>query len=751
MGTAISPKVAHIRAKGLSLVFDLQSGAIPRLVYWGEELEDETAASLSDLVVASREPLEGNAPDEVSRTGIIPLESDGWTGRPGLSGFRDGGTAWAPRFTLVDAQFSDDATHLSEDVVASGPGITKFELVDDRSSLRLSITLEVFAEGVARFQGVLKNEGETAYHLEELGFALPVPLQANELLDTTGRWGRERSPQRRPISFGCDLREGRHGRTGFDAPGMSFVGKSGFGFRSGEIWGLHTAFSGNHRTWVEKMPTGEQVIGGSELLLPGEMTLKPEQEYSSPWIFVQYAEGLDDAANRIVAWSRNNGGSVDPNRPVTLNVWEAVYFNHDLERLQGLAHLAKEIGVERFVLDDGWFLGRRNDWAGLGDWVADPDVWPKGLTPLSNYVHDLGMQFGLWFEPEMINLDSELARNHPDWILGAQGSSAPEDLPLAWRHQQVLNIAIPEARKYVEDAVVKAVHDFEVDYIKWDHNRDLIEAGDLTQGGRAVVDAQTRAYYRLVDDIKARCPGLEIESCSSGGGRIDLEVLQHTDRVWVSDCIDPVERQSIVRWLSQLVAPELMGTHVASPVSHTTGRTSNMALRGATAIWGHFGIEWDISSADPREIEELAEWIAFYKENREFLLTGQMVREDGPDETIWISGVVSPNKSRALYQVVSRGRSPMSPRGRSHLPGLDPAKRYRVRPIIVGAPPSGLFAPQWFGVRNKEHDSTNQTPFDASHEFPGVVLTGGALAHAGLQTPRLHPDQALLISVEEEA
>ena len=267
-------------------------------------------------------------------------------------------------------------------------------------------------------------------------------------------------------------------------------------------------------------------------------------------------------------------------RPVVLNTWEAVYFDHRLDRLTALADTAAELGVERFVLDDGWFRHRRDDTAGLGDWYVDEDVWPDGLHPLVNHVRGLGMEFGLWVEPEMVNPDSDLARAHPEWV-----REAPP-----WRNQQVLDIAQPDAYAYLLERLDALVSEYAIDFLKWDHNRDLV-------GG---AHAQTLAAYRLLDELRERHPALEIESCSSGGSRVDLGILARTDRVWASDTNDALERQAIQRWTQLLLPPELVGSHVGPPRAHTTGRTHDLSFRVATALFGHFGIEWDINARDRR-------------------------------------------------------------------------------------------------------------------------------------------------------
>lgn len=321
-------------------------------------------------------------------------------------------------------------------------------------------------------------------------------------------------------------------------------------------------------------------------------------------------------------------------------------------------------------------------------------------------------------------MDSELARAHPEWILQSR-----TELPIENRFQQVLNMAIPDAWEHVRSQMDALIREYRIDYLKWDHNRDLIDAGDALNGGRAAVHEQTLACYRLMDRLRADHPGLEIESCSSGGGRIDLEMVRHAQRFWISDCMDPHERQSIMRWSEQLLAPELMGTHVASARSHTTGRNSDLSFRAGTALWGHMGLEMDLTAVDEEELETLAEWVSFYKENRELLLTGDLIRREVADGSLWLHGIISPERHRALYQLVSRTRSPMTPRGLMRLPGLDKGRCYRVQPVVFGST-SGLVLPPW-------------------GQGEGIVMDGKALSTVGIHTPMINPEQVLIIRVDE--
>jgi alpha-galactosidase len=601
------------------------------------------------------------------------------------------------------------------------------EATDDVARLALKVWIELCTGGVVRMRAELTNTatGENAdYQLDDLVLAYPLPAVAREILDFAGRWGKERTPQRRELVVGTHLREGRHGRTGADAATVLHVGTPGFSFTEGEIWGVHTGWSGNHTHYAERSYTGEQVLGGGELLLPGEVVLRTGESYTSPWIYGSYGIGLDQVARRFHRMLRARPQHVDAERPVTLNVWEAVYFDHSLPKLLELADRAAALGVERFVLDDGWFGARRNDHAGLGDWTVSADVWPDGLHPLVDKVTGLGMQFGLWFEPEMVNLDSDVARAHPEWVMATGGR-----LPVEARHQQVLNLGIPECYDYIRDAISAILDEYDIGYIKWDHNRDLVDAG-TSPTGIPGVHAQTLATYRLIDELKAAHPGLEIESCSSGGARVDLGILERTDRVWVSDNIDPLDRQQMNRWTTQLIPPELMGSHIASGRSHTTGRFHDIGFRAATAVFGHLGIEWDLTQATEDELDQLRGWIEFFKAERGLLLRGDLLRVDYPDTSVYANGVVAPDRSRGIFSIASVARSDVNATGLVRLPGLDRDRRYRVG-IISLEPALDRFAPPWW-----------------SPQKPYIDLTGAALASVGVQPPSLPPEQAVLFRVD---
>jgi alpha-galactosidase len=251
-------------------------------------------------------------------------------------------------------------------------------------------------------------------------------------------------------------------------------------------------FSGNSKHLIERQQSGRTFMAAAELLLAGEVILAPGESYNAPAVAAVYSpSGFDGATNSVYSWLRsrpNHPTNIRP-RPLTLNVWEAVYFDHSLDKLSELAETAKSIGVERFVLDDGWFGSRRDDLRGLGDWQVSAEVWPDGLGPLIRQVKECGMEFGLWFEGEMVNPDSDLYRQHPDWILKVANRVPPEG-----RNEHVLDLTNPDAYSYVLEAVSKVLAENEISYIKWDHNRFLLEPAS---SGKAAVRAQTQAIYRL--------------------------------------------------------------------------------------------------------------------------------------------------------------------------------------------------------------------------------------------------------------
>ena len=697
----------HLKRAGVSVVIETSAGT-PNIVHWGSELSG--ALDEKSVLSAIHEPTPHCDFDDPQLVGIWRENSRGFLGAPTIIGSRDG-LDFSQHFTLRDINKKSDFE-------------IEFISIDADAELEVAATLSLQPSGLLEVQQRITNLGLNSFKLDSMTTWLPLPDYVAEQIDFTGRWMNERQPQRKQIQTGTWLREGREGRSGHDFTLLECALANGTNFERGEIWALSLAWSGNSRHLIERTPIGRTTIGAGELLLPGEVILGKEESYFAPRVICAFSnEGIDGVSHRLHSQQRsrpNHPTNIRP-RPVTLNVWEAVYFDHNLEKLTELAQVAGEIGVERFVLDDGWFGSRRDDSSGLGDWSVSTDVWPNGLSPLIEAVKANGMEFGLWFEGEMVNQDSDLYREHPEWILQAGGR-----VPPTFRNQQVLDLAHEGAFNHVLGQVDAILSEYDIAYIKWDHNRVLTEAANF---GRPAVRKQVEAIYRLFDELKSRHAGLEIESCASGGGRIDLEMIEHADRFWTSDNNDALERQNINRYTTIAIAPELLGTHIGPTKAHSSGRTHTHTFRATTALWGHAGLEWDLTEASKEERELLASWISYYKEKRGLLHSGRTIRTEHAEPNAYVHGVVSQDKSEAIFMFAQLRPSQFSRPANIRLTGLDADSTYEVKVVEpAGAAQSmQLKPPTW---------------------FTGVQLTGSALASFGLRSPVLRPEQALLIEVK---
>ncbi|MFJ8896453.1 alpha-galactosidase [Leifsonia sp. NPDC102414] len=707
----VDTDLVHLRAGGTSVVVLLDGNRLPRILHWGDDLGELDAGELRTIAQVSLPAVGDSVVTYPQPVPVLAQLHEGWLGRPGLVG-DSGGRRWAPVFR----------TARSELVTTDASVALHTEATDDAYGLALTIELDVLAEsGLVRQRARLRNLNADVFRVESLELALPVPAEADEVLDLTGRWSLERVPQRRAFDVGEWVRASRGGKPGLEHTLLLAAGERGFGFRSGRVWATHLAWSGNQTLAAERTPANVRRLSAVEGLAAAEVELAEGDEYVTPWQYGAWGDGLDELAARFHRHLRASNAHPTGRRPVLVNTWEAVYFDHDPAALTRLAEEAAAVGAERFVIDDGWFTGRRDDTTSLGDWDVDIERWPDGLAPIAQRVRELGMDFGLWFEPEMINLDSRLAVEHPEWIFDAgHGPGLPS------RQQHVLDLGHPEAYAYLLDRMSTLIAELGIAYVKWDHNRYLLDAGH-TPSGRPGPREQTIAAYRLMDELHRRHPGLEIESCASGGGRIDLGVLERTQRVWPSDCNDPHERLEVQRWTGLLVPPELQGTHIGAEESHTTHRVHPLSYRGEKAIWGNLGVEIDLLTADDETKRELADWIDFHKEHRELLHSGVVVHADLAEPAARLEGVVSASADEGLYAFSIVERPSTWPVGRAGLPGLDDAKTYAVRAVFpTGERPAGA-QPPWLADE--------------------VVLSGRVLRRVGIEMPSLDPDRSLLLHV----
>jgi alpha-galactosidase len=699
----------HLTTDLCSVVIDPSSG-IPTVLHWGEPI----SGGISDegLRSALQYPITNGNLDVVAPLSLLPENGSGYHGRPGIEGQRLDGAGWSPRFTFVSCESGSDENRTWAYVRSA----------DVYEGLEVDTAFEIsHASGVFRSRVTLRNVAEKGYQLGALRQTVPLPSLARETLTFGGRWSREFIEIRQPLVTGSVVVENRAGRTSHNRVPVIFAGSVGFGNDSGVVRAAHLEWSGNSFVAADALSDGRRCLQVGELLLPGEVVLRAGESYQSPWVSWAFSDrGTNGVSERFHAELRSRPNHPKTPRPVTLNIWEAVYFDHSLEPLEQLAEVAASIGVERFVIDDGWFHLRRDDRAGLGDWWVDPEVWPNGLSPIANKVTALGMQFGLWFEPEMVNPDSDLYRAHPEWVLTDDRYE-----PVMGRQQLVLDLGRPEVRDYLYDRISAILSAYPIAYVKWDHNRELVHAAH--EGRRAGVHLQTLGFYELLARLRTTHPSVEIESCSSGGGRIDFQVLEYTHRFWTSDCNDPLERQLIQRGYSHVFPPEYMGSHIGSEQSHTTRRKHSLAFRAATTLFGHFGIEWNVLEASDEDRKALAEIIEFYKRHRSLLHSGIARRFDHGNPAIVAHGVIAHDRSEALLSFVTASASASLIIEPFCISGLDPNRQYRVTAERLAGGTTGptRHLPAW--VKS------------------GVALSGRELELFGLQPPALDPEQALLI------
>lgn len=707
------PEFVTLTGNQTSLTIALVRQA-PQIIYWGQRLSSKTSESmLTKLRIRQEVPA---SPTREAKRSLTTTTGEGFSGSPGikLSGNADE-WAVAPKVT---------------DVYQSTPHSLVISNIDETRNIEIKHNISIDPDSdVLSFSTSVINRGEDALNLEWCTAAtLPIPAHISQILGFEGHWAGEFHEQHSEQFFGTYLRENRRGRTSHDCfPGLIMHAPS-CDQQQGEAYGFHLGWSGNHRLLAEKMADGRAFVQLGELLLPGELTLSAGENYNSPKLYATYStKGLSGVSRHFHRYVRSQIIKFDVKqkpRPVHYNTWEGIYFDHDVDTLKGLADSASELGVERFVLDDGWFIGRNDDTAGLGDWYVDESVYPDGLHPVVAHVNKLGMEFGLWVEPEMVNPDSNLFRAHPDWIL----STKPNE-DVGFRNQLVLDLTRSEVFDYLFERLDSLLTEYNIGYLKWDMNRDINQQGD--QFGKPAIHRQTHAFYNLLAKLKDAHPNVEIESCSSGGARADYGVLQHTDRVWTSDSNDALERLKIQKGFSYFFPAELMGSHVGPRDCHITHRHLTMSMRASVALFGHMGMEMDLRELTDQEKVELKAMVNLYKKHRQLVHSGELYRLQLPDYANGF-GIVAEDKTEALFSYsLIRGHTASLP-DQMRFAGLDRETIYQmdiIWPIKSGDhwPKESIFS-----------FKTNLPLLDGQH------FTGEALMQLGKQLPRLAPNSSLL-------
>lgn len=694
-----------------SLVLDCRNNA-PAILYWGVRLSDNTTPEMLALLTTRQEAqacVEKEAPLALS-----PEFGAGFLGNAGIQIHRDG-KGWGVYTEIEEVTLRSDANLLiiKSSCSAAEIGVTHVLKLDDPSDV-LTATTEI------------QNTGDTPLWVEQCNApCIPIPLHYDKILGFEGRWANEFQLQHVDRFLGGYLRENRAGRTSHDNfPGI-VIHTAQTNESIGGAFGLHLGWSGNHRICVEEHSGGRAFAQLGELFYPGELSLEPGESYRSPVLFGARTHsgfsGLSRHFHQYIRVRNTDPRMAGKEKPVHFNTWEAMYFDMDMESLCKLADEAADVGVERFVLDDGWFRGRNSDKAALGDWYVDETKFPDGLGPLVEYVNSRGMEFGLWIEPEMVNPDSDLYRAHPDWVLSAD----PAPLVM-FRNQLVLDLTRKEVTDYLFERLDSLLSEYSITYLKWDMNRDLNQPGG--RDGRAVTHYQTLALYDLLERVRAAHPKVEIESCSSGGARADYGILEHTDRIWTSDTNDALDRLRIQKGFSFFFPPELMGAHVGPFDCHITDRRISMATRAGVAIFGDMGIEANLLEMSEEDKEELKAAVALHKKHRKLILGSDLIRLDLTDYESGF-GIISPDKREAMFSYTLLEGHPNSSPGRYRFRGLETDDSYEIN-IIWPLKPR-RFSESILDVIN------------------GAVLTGDALMRTGMQLPIMFPESLLIFHLKK--
>ncbi len=559
----------------------------------------------------------------------------------------------------------------------------------------------------------VRNDGAAPVTLEKaMSYQLDLPGCGYTLATLNGAWARERHVVETPLTVGAHVFGSTAGVSSAFCNPFFFLFAQDANEFAGDVYGFNLIYSGSHAACVEVSPWGKTRVAAGLQPEGFSWTLAPDEAFETPEAVLTFSRsGKNGMSANLHAFVREHivrGKWAKKDRPVLLNNWEATYFDFTERRLVGLAKDAARLGAELFVLDDGWFGARDNDAKGLGDYAVNRKKLPGGLAGLVEKVHGLGMLFGLWFEPEMVNADSDLYRAHPDWIVRAPGTE-----PSVGRNQYVLDLCRAEVQDYIIENVCATLESAPIDYVKWDMNRNLTDlySPALAEQGR-FSHSYVLGLYRVLREITQKNPEVLFEGCASGGNRFDLGILCYMPQIWTSDDTDAYERQLIQAGTSYGYPPSVMGCHVSAAPNHQTARTSPIESRFNVAAFGVLGYELELGRLTPAEQKAVAAQIAYYKAHRRLLQYGRFVRLRAPfgqNGCEWM--VISPDGGEAMVGEYLRLLVPNSERPPLRLALLDPGALYEMetRPQVVDVRTFG-------GLIN--------------HILPVRVNAGGHLMHA---------------------
>ena len=555
---------------------------------------------------------------------------------------------------------------------------------DEVLQLDVDLYYTVFEENdmITRSVRISNQSKEAVYLTKAYSACLDMDDDAYEMLTLHGSWARERQMDRRPLGYGKTSVGSIRGESSHqEHPFMAWM-KSSTTQTSGEVYAMHFIYSGNFIAQLEKsqFDSIRAVMG----IHPADFSWKLESEesfYTPEAVLTFSAEGLGKMTRNFHDFYRNHlirSKYRNQKRPILINNWEATYFDFDTDKLLDIAREAKKDGIEMLVMDDGWFGKRNKDDSSLGDWVVNEEKIKGGLKNLVDKVNEIGLEFGIWFEPEMISPDSNLYKEHPEWAIQIPGREATES-----RCQYVLDLSRPEVQDYAYECVAKILRSANIKYVKWDMNRQLSDLGSTYLDE----DSQQELFHRYVlgmyamqERLVQEFPDLLLENCSGGGARFDPGMLYYSPQIWCSDDTDAIERLEIQEGTALIYPLCSMGAHVSVCPNHTVGRVTPFTTRGHVALAGTFGYELDITKLPEEERKLIPEQTAMYHKYHELIRDGEYYRilsyRENHRSDCW--AVASEDKNEVLVTYVQVLAQVNMPSRKVRLRGFDPAKKYRL-------------------------------------------------------------------------
>ncbi len=684
-------RVFTLETKNTSYIFGFCNDFIPVNIYYGKKIRNVPEFEKKMYGVASS--MSPVAPGTTTSVNQLPMEFSTY----GCGDFRlptvhlkfADGTSMS-RYTYKGHKIFDGkkklealpATYVENDSEAQTLELT---LYDNLKNVSVTLLYTVFEEldAIARSTKITNESNENVNVCRVMSATVDFTAMGPDydMVHLDGAWARERSVVRRPLD---NVNQEIYSRTGassaYHNPFFALMEKKADEL-SGSVYGFNLIYSGNFTAGVEvdTYNTARAYIGINPFNF--NWLLEPGQSFQSPEAVLVYSDeglsGMSRIYHKLYRTRLCRGKFRDIERYALVNNWEGTYFNITEEKIVDIAKKGKETGLELMVLDDGWFGKRYNDKSSLGDWYVNREKLPNGIDGLANKVNEVGMKFGLWFEPEMVSPDSDLYRAHPDWAMHINGMTSSTG-----RNQLVLDLSRDDVCDYIINAVSDVLSSANIEYVKWDYNRAFSEIGsDLLSAERMgeICHRYTLGLYRIYETLTSRFPDILWEGCSSGGARYDGGILYYMPQIWASDDSDAGERMNIQYGTSVVYPFSSMGSHVSAVPNHQTGRITSMKTRGDMAMMGQFGFELDMSLMSDEEIAEAAEIVKKYKKYGEIFHKGDLYRLRSPFETNEaVLEFISEDKNTVIVVFCKRVGENVSPVGKIiKLAGLDPNASYR--------------------------------------------------------------------------